>query len=64
MHVIIKSAELFVLEMGVRDLTAKYANEYMSSKFRRHRADDEWLKSTFNAKVFLLRMIACVLLWS
>ncbi|KAI1724996.1 rad4 beta-hairpin domain 3 domain-containing protein [Ditylenchus destructor] len=38
-------------EMGVRDLTAKYVTEYMTSKFRRHRADDEWLKSTFSAKL-------------
>lgn len=37
--------------MGVRELTGRYARDYMTVKFRKLRMEPEWLKSVFNTQV-------------
>lgn len=37
--------------MGVRELTARYASDYLTVKFRKLRMEPDWLKSVFNDKV-------------
>uniref|UniRef100_A0A915D1V3 Uncharacterized protein n=1 Tax=Ditylenchus dipsaci TaxID=166011 RepID=A0A915D1V3_9BILA len=38
-------------EMGARDLTAKYASGFLSSKFRKLRVDEQWLNNTFRSNI-------------
>lgn len=50
--------------MGVRELTARYASDYMTVKFRKLRMEPEWLKSVFNYKVsfklnYILFLFSC-----
>jgi len=38
-------------EMGVRELSAKYLKEFVSSKFKRRQTSSEWMRKTFSLKI-------------
>lgn len=53
------------LDFHVRDLTARYASDYLTKAFRSLRTDENWIKETFGLTVkdclFLIKFFRCSL---